>query len=425
MHNQEQIQALEYRTRRKGVGLEAALLIISGVATAMIATIAMAALLPGTGVWAWLKIGLIGVMAGVVSYAVNRFAIDRGAPLAATGYVSAGLASVGTILFVGAGLFASTFAGLTLASVDELRLQQYGRELTRYVGSVNEGTSQATRTLPVIRAVASDLRGKVDCEIRSACLSGREGGRGPVTKALEIVAARADQIAATLGQGDQERRAIIERLNDLLGEYQGVLGDSNRSLDARRAELIGIDAKIDQALSDLAEAMPTTLLQAYVGELQAGISIVDRPNATNAANRVLAGHGRTLAAVLETLEISETVRPSFPPEAGVSSTFAYLGHFLPIAAITAVVELILPLALWVYAFIGIAWEKELRVKQAAQRNLAKPEAARAEAAQPEEAAKDNANVTRLETTGKNGGGRRSRRSGRHGGAAASAKKEGA
>lgn len=56
----------------------------------------------------------------------------------------------------------------------------------------------------------------------------------------------------------------------------------------------------------------------------------------------------------------------------MSSTFDYIAHFMPIAAITAVVELVLPMALWVYTFIAIVWDKE----QVQPRRPAAPTAAR-------------------------------------------------
>lgn len=353
----------EYKTKRASKGLEFNLVLGSAIATAFIAGLAMLALLPEDGVITYLKAGFIGAMAGVVSYAVNRFAIDRGAPQAATGFVLAGVLSVGTILFVGAGLFASTYAGLTIGPVNELRLQEYGQSLGRYVSERNASAIQATRTIPVVKGIAAEWRAKVECEVSAACLSGRGGGIGRVTRAAEVVAERADAIAAQLQEGDQKRQSLNVRLNDLQGGFQKTLGDTSVSPNERRPKLSAIVADIDQALSNLDEALPTSVLSAYARELQNGISIAGRPAATTSANSILLNQGRSLEAVLGSLEAQNTARPEFPALAGVSSTFAYIGHFLPIAAIVAVIELILPLTLWVYAFIGIAWEKEQRARQ--------------------------------------------------------------
>ena len=384
----------EYKTKRAGKGLEWNLVLGSAVATAFIAGLAMLALLPEDGFVSYLKAGFIGTMAGVVSYAVNRFAIDRGAPQAATGFVLAGFLSVGTISFVGAGLFASTYAGLTIGPVNELRLQEYGQALGRYVSERNASAIQATRTIPVVKGIATEWRGKVECKTTSACLSGRGGGIGRVTRAAEVVAQRADAIAAQLQDGDQKRQSLIVRLHDLQGAFQKILGDTSVSLSVRRPKLNAVVAEIDQSLSNLDEALPTSVLAAYARELQSGITIDGRPAATATANSILQNQGRTLASVLGSLEVQDTARPQFPALAGVSSTFSYIAHFLPIAAIVAVIELVLPLTLWVYAYIGIAWEKEQRTR------------GEAETAQPETT--HATNVTQLPKS-------RGRRSHRHGG----------
>jgi hypothetical protein len=77
----------------------------------------------------------------------------------------------------------------------------------------------------------------------------------------------------------------------------------------------------------------------------------------------MAKHGSSLASVLSTLEGKTGERPSFPAQAGVSATFAYITHFLPIAALTACIELILPLSLWVFVYLGIVWDKHQRDPQ--------------------------------------------------------------
>jgi hypothetical protein len=358
----------EYRTKRPTPPLDLSLLIIGGVLTVFMAFMAVIGMSPETGMGAYAKAAIVGIMAGGVSFAVNYFAINRGANLAATGYILAALFSVSTILIVGAGLSASTYSGMTITAVNELRLHDYAEKQAGHVGLQVKQASQGTRTLPVIRSVSADLRNKVECEIASACLSGRGGGRGSVTKALENLAARSDQIANQLEQGDQQRLSIIATLNKLLGSFQATLNDTSRSLSERRQALVVMDAKIDQTLSDLSEAVPTTLLSAYAGELASGVSIANRPQASAVASSLLANHARALESVLGTLNSESVAKPRFPAQAGVSSTFAYIAHFLPIAAIVAVVELVLPLTLWVYTYLAIVWDKERATRNATTQN---------------------------------------------------------
>jgi hypothetical protein len=364
------LEPIIYKPKRPRPSMDAVLLIASGIGTSLMAGIAMHALLPETGALAWGKAMLIAVLAGGVAYAVNRFAVERGAPLAATGYVTAGLMSVCSILFIGAGLFASTYAGMTLSSVAELQLHDHGRRLDDYAATQMQSITQGTRAIPVVELIRDDLRSKASCEVTTSCVSGNDVvGRGPVARTLELIADRADAIAKQLAAGEAVRQDLALRVAGYLADYQRVLGDTDTPLSARRRDLIAIDGRIDQAISALKEAIPLSLLGSYAAELKQGVAM--EGNAGARVNALLASHGRALDDVLGTLEGANAPAPAFPPRAGVSSTFDYILHFMPIAAITAVVELILPIALWVYTFIAIVWDKE----QAQRRRPAAPLAA--------------------------------------------------
>lgn len=109
------------------------------------------------------------------------------------------------------------------------------------------------------------------------------------------------------------------------------------------------------------------LLMAYAGELEAGVSVPGRAEAQGRLNAILERHGQALSAVIGSIEGAEQAAPSFPPRTGVSDTFGYFGHFLPVAAITAVVELIFPLVLWAYTFWALAWDIHVRERSAETR----------------------------------------------------------
>ncbi len=351
----------EWKPKRQQPAFESVLLVVLSVGTGLMAFLAMLGLIPETGIAAYAKAAVVAIVASVVSYAINRFAIDKGAPLAATGYVLAAVISIVSILFVGAGLFASTYAGMTITSVNELQLQHHGQALARHVGKENSKFTQATRTLPVIQSIDADLNQKVACELTESCISGRgNGGRGPVTRMMEALAGRAETITAQIVAGEAKRQKLISNLNDQLANYQTTLGSTQLSLEDRRQKLIGIDGGINQTLSEIGEAVPTSLLSAYARELQSGVTIDGRLEAESRLNSILGDHGRALASVIASIEVGKSERPFFPGQAGVSSTFEQIAHFLPIAAITAVVELVLPLALWVYTFVQIIWDKEQR-----------------------------------------------------------------
>ena len=297
---------------------------------------------------------LLAGSGALVSLGVNRLAVEKGAMQAAIGTSGAMLVSTVSMLAVGAGLFAATYAGLVIKDVDTLRQQKFGTEYAEFIDLRNQKAIEAGRAAPVIRAIVDDLAAKEACERQTSCISGRgNGGIGPVYHVLAEERQRTESIASQVESGDIVRRTALERLNTLLAEYQNILGDGELTESERRKKLQANVALAGQVVSDLNEAVPTALLSAFVSELRNGVTISGRANTTRKVNALLAGHADSLNAVLNSVERGSVARPSFPGKAGVSDTFTYIGHFLPIAAIVAVVELIFPLTLWLYTYFTL------------------------------------------------------------------------
>lgn len=300
------------------------------------------------------KAVLLAGSGALVSLGVNRLAVEKGAMQAAIGTAGATLVSTVSMLAVGAGLFAATYSGLVIKDVDALRQQEFGTEYAEFIDLRNQKAIEAGRAAPVIRAIVSDLVAKEACESQTSCISGRgHGGVGPVSRALSEERQRAESIASQVEAGDIVRRSALDRLNSLLAEYQNILGDGDLLDTERRKKLQANVALAGQAISDLNEAVPSALLSAFVSELRSGVAIPGRADTTRKMNALLAGYAESLNTVLNSVERSSETRPSFPAKAGVSDTFAYIGHFLPIAAIVAVVELIFPLTLWLYTYFTL------------------------------------------------------------------------
>jgi len=330
---------------RASLPFEVTLLIFFALLTGGMAFWAMLNLITDQGASLWFKAGLIGIAAGLVSFAVNKFAIERGAPQAAKGYLLAPM------------IIASTYAGLTINQVRELSLQEYGRTLGSYVADINSQVLEATRIVPVVDSGIADIKSKRQCEFEEGCLNARGiPGAGPTTRALTVIIDRAETIQQQIENAKAERASLLSKLNRLLGEYQSTLGEGSKSLKLRREALVKTSTQIHQTASALREALPLALLQAYAGELEAGINIPDRPVATQNVNAVLRKHGQNLNSVLANLELERITPPQFPALAGVSSTFSFMGHFFPVAVLTASIELVLPLALWVYTLMDRRWE---------------------------------------------------------------------
>ncbi|GJE18420.1 hypothetical protein [Methylobacterium marchantiae] len=330
----------------------------TAVGSGVMLGMAVPAMLDASSFWDYAKALALAFSATAVSYGVNKLAIERGAELGTTGYRGATIVSIGSILAVGSGLFAATYAGLTLKDTGELQLQQHGQALSLYVGARSGAASAAAKVIPAIRATEADLSAKAACELATSCISGhRNGGNGTVARVVQMQAVRASSISQQITVGETAREQIIRRLNDDIAAYQTILNNGDLAFRERRAKLQAVDARIRQAIGDLDAVVPLSLVAAYAGELQAGVSVVGRPEVEARLGALLSQQGKSLATVIEGIEEVRTVPPVFPPRPGVSDTFGYIPHLLPIAAIAAVVELIFPLVLWAYTFWSLAWSK--------------------------------------------------------------------
>jgi len=354
----EQMPALHRpAAKEQKMRFEMIILILTLMASAGLLFLALPDLFPEASDRIWLKASLLGFAAMTVSYGVNRFALDRGAPLAVLGYPFAAAVSVLGITTIGAALFASTYAGLVLRDVGALRLQETLTQRVAYVASQNAIASRMGSVAPAVEAAQADLLEKGACELATSCVSGRgDGGRGPVYRALVEQSGRALSVAIQLSTAERDQRTLLEALNSNLEAFQETLSGEGSVWEKYRTLQV-IDAEILQAARELEDTTPVGLISAYAGTLRAGATIPERPNASDALSRIMEGHGVAIEASLARLEDDdEALAPMpFPLRPGVGDTFGYIGHFWPVAAIAFVVELILPISLWIYTAQNLAW----------------------------------------------------------------------
>ena len=327
--------------------------LLAGCSGAMLA-FAVPELVGNDGVLDLIKSGVIAAGATIVSYAVTRLAVEKGAPLAAIGMKGSALVSVLSIGTIGIGLFASTYAGFTLRQSEELRLADFGRELSAYVDARGRSAQEAGRAIPVLRSTVDDLRRTEDCERDSSCLSGRDfGGVGPVARTLGHMRVRAETVLDQMIAGENARSSAVDQLGMRLEQYQGALNDASADQTERRKALQAITADIGTQLNVLDEAVPTALLNAYALELRTPVVIPEQRDVSQKLTSLAQSHANALSASLRSFEAGTTERPVFPSRTGVIDTFFYIGHFLPIAAVVAVVELVFPLTLFIYVLLSL------------------------------------------------------------------------
>ncbi|MCB1471147.1 MAG: hypothetical protein KDK08_29170 [Rhizobiaceae bacterium] len=301
-----------------------------------------------------IKAAVIAAAATVTTFVVTRLAVEKGAPQAAIGMRGAAAVSVASIAVIGFGLFTATYAGQTMRETEQLRLQDYGREIAAYIDERALGAAEAGRVVPILDAIVDDLGVKQECEAVNSCLSGRGfGGRGAVWRLLGEKRQRAEAVSAQVDEGETARTRAIGELNALLSDYQRVLTATDLDATKQRESLQSINARIGQELSALDQSVPTDLLSAYAFELRTPVVIAGARETSAKLTGLLSSYADGLDQTLRNAEIRDDRRPSFPAKAGVASTLSYLGHFLPIAAIVAVVELVFPISLWLYTLFAL------------------------------------------------------------------------
>jgi len=308
----------------------------------------------------WLRPIVMALGATLTSYAINRFAIEKGAELAALRIPGAAAVSIGSICLVAISLFPSTYGGITIEDVKELRYQEFFQRASGYVDEQHERSAAMANVVPLLDANTEELLTLRDCEQRESCLSGKStGGRGIVTKELEKQAKRAESISEQIKAGLPLQESALERISELLDQFNATLKETDKPFEERQLVLGKHYNALKREVVALNEAIPSSLIISYKNELETGVVIPRRQQASRKLNEVLGAHAGGLNQIIKPYLAETTKAPELPTKTGVMDTFKYIDHFLPIAMIALCIELLLPLSLWLYVYWGLVWRKHL------------------------------------------------------------------
>lgn len=347
--------------RPKGKTFEETALLILGLLASVMLGISLFTLNTETGPLANLKVLLITVSASFAAYGINKVSVEKLAPRAALGFRLAGFIAVLGMSVSGTGMFIGSLSGIIYPDVQLRVLDHAGHEQTAFIRSVNDAALISARVAPQAQNVTEEIETKTSCEVASSCLSRQgNGGRGDVAIALEGFAAQARSIAAAFERGAFDREKLLADLNELNRDYQEILVDADQPISARRAALQALHSEMTQKASALREALPLTLLSGFADELRAGASIAGNPAGTQRLNAFLRGLGDQLHGALGDIESDDLTPPEFPARPGMLDSLRYIADFAAIAAVIAVAELCLPMALFVIAYLTMVWEIEKR-----------------------------------------------------------------
>ncbi len=360
--NTEQAQPQKLRHERpKGKSFEQTALFVLGLLAAIMLGISLFTLNTETGPLANLKVLLITVSASFAAYGINRISIEKLAPRAALDFRLAAFVAIFGMSVSGAGMFIGSFSGMVYRDIQLRVLEDAGQAQSAFIQSVHDATLLAERISPIVQSSAEEIARTAACEASVSCLSQQgTGGRGEIALALEGYAQQAEGIAEALDRGSFERQQILENLNQLNGRYQEILADADQSVMQRRAALQGLNSEIGQAASALREALPLPLLERFADELRAGTVVPGNAAGSQRLNAFLRGLGDQLIDALRDVPESELTPPPFPARPGMLDSLRFIADFAAIAAVIAVAELCLPMALFVVTYLTLVWEIEKR-----------------------------------------------------------------
>lgn len=318
---------------------------------------AMSKMLGGSDTLALFTSLAISLVAVVCGYTLNHLAVTHGAELSALNDKSVRLLSIVGITAIGFAISSATITGNVKDTVGIIQLQEHHANTAETVATKNNGAIQATQAVPVLSAITSDLASKVACERTSACLS-ESGlpGIGPITRLLVEKSARAQNISDILADGEIARQESLERMNELMGEYQGTLDNDELSFREKRSALQKIYAQIVTEGATLDNAIPKSLLFAYANELQGKVELDGRPVASRNVDTVLNGHGKALQRVLESIEEEAARFEPFPKSASLADVLSYISYYWPFAAVVYGAEVGLPLTLFFVTYARLRLE---------------------------------------------------------------------
>lgn len=343
--------------RKPRYSVEGWFLIILPVMAFVLLLLALPSLIASDdGVIGKLKVLAAASAAALTTYAVNKFSNERGAPLTVRGYWFAGVFSVVAIAATGLGVFAATYSGLVRKDVTILRLEDHAAALRLYVAEQNKIALQSSRLSAPLRAFGQELAGISECEVKSSCLSGRpDGGRGPVARVVNQANERLQAIIEQVDRGQAAQKATLDRINTLLTRFSAEISDASRTESERWIVLQGLDSQIGQQLTLLSEASGLSMLANYAAELRGGVTIAGREEAARKLNAQLRIQGDGLKTIIDGMSVSQKPAPQFPRPTSISDTLSFYQHFLPIFALCFVSEVILPITLFVFTTLTLAW----------------------------------------------------------------------
>lgn len=302
----------------------------------------------------WIEVVTIGVAGGIANFAINSIAIARGAYQAASGVTGAAIASLGAIVTTGLTISIVSFTGLTINSIDQMVMQEFGRTQSEFVDNYVSGVRQADEVAIAVETAFDQVSAAAACEQISSCVSRKgNGGAGLTFHTLNGVATQIGTVHQSLLDGATVRDDALEVLEEVNAEIQTALNENNGSRKARRASVHALLSQQRVALADLERALPLSVVAGLAETLETGVTMPNDHTLTQRINARLFPAGKGISQALGSIEASAIERPNMPPETGVMETLKWVGFFLPLFSMLVLIDTLFPALLWFFTYSAI------------------------------------------------------------------------
>lgn len=302
----------------------------------------------------WIKVFGIGFAGGYAAYTVSHICMTKGVYQAATRVTGAAAASVGTVAATGLTIAAASFTGMTINSIDQMRMQQFGQENSDYVNERINAALHADQVVIAVEAAFDHIQTAAACERESSCVSRvGNGGEGLAFYTLKGVETQIGTVLSKLQDGSDSRDAVLQNLSNTEADVQLALDAVNPSRKSRRSNVQIHLSEQNKALAALDRAQPLSIVAGLAEELQRGVGLPGKPGLSQRISERLTQAASGITKSLEAIGEPRAMRPKLPPETGVSETLGWAGHFLFLAVMLVLIDAVTPLLLWFFTYSAL------------------------------------------------------------------------
>ncbi len=302
----------------------------------------------------WVEVATVGFAGGLAAYSVNHICTTKGAYQAAINVSGAAAASVTTMIAMGLTISVASLTGMTINSVDQMRMQEFGSKNSVYVEERIVAARQADQVVVAVESAFDQILAGSTCERKNSCVSRKgNGGEGLTYFTLKSAESQVDTVLQKLKDGIEDRDIALERIEESQEDILAALNTTNPSRRTRRAEVQKQLSVQNKALAALDRAQPLSLVAGLAEELQRGVSLPGKPDLSQRINEQTAKAASGILKALEQVGVSEIKRSQLPPETGAMETLGWIGHFLFLATMLILIDTVFPILLWFFTFSAL------------------------------------------------------------------------